>query len=1351
MSTKIGKMNVSGGMRRISALTAIAFASCFTLSGQIALDSVTVSATQAILQYTSPLASACSIQVADMNREISIASVSQANGLVAIQTAAPHGLVAGAVIYLENSGVWNGWQVLTSVPSSTSFVFANAASGGASGGDAGVLVDDVNPALFSGANLDSRPGSISTGQTTPPGQLIPLAHPAGRSRTFVIGKRDAEIALDGNRYSRALQAYSRHHFTLTCGTQTFDQEFSTANIPVGETYGDGPPVDPANPGSYSYPTIRWSNQAQALIDPLSGILSRRVTGPSGAASSSTAFGTAIDLQGSSWTNPQQSLNNANGAATFTPPCASGTCPLFLRADNLSIYGGASYSFPNSGSSLDWYQVAFTASISNGSCTGDDCKVSVCLTINGQTCATPAKDQTIGITPASYTVGTTNLMDLWQGSGPPAISRVDANEFTGTVNYNAATKTVTWASGSYFDLNWTAGSRITIAGASFTIASLSNEAALTLVSGPTSSFTGGVYSASNFGVLIWKKTANLGAISISSTAYLYGSSAFATWGAAATDSCSSNSPVTVGGKTGYNCFIGQELYWIAADGSQANDLGKVQTSYRPTTNYGWGMGYSCGQGSQAGQFDPQNGDIWYCMFPVSYGSSGISYGTITQAHYMGSHSAYTPGQALPDCALNGGSQPCIQFTNMMPAWSSTVSNSGPAFNPDFAASGAVLDTNIIQGGIDPSTSTMLIYNFMPVAGVGGGQDWPAWIFMYSLGDRTPSGTGPNSFQIVAATSSYRHPPLSWCSIHNAADVPYSGWAQISSNDLTIDGAYGTYIIPFATGQAALNPTVGAAGGLTSCPTNPLGVTGNNCTMVAAASQPARQADGATPQNLQVGDVMSIGTPYQGGEYLRVLAINSLSPLQFVVQRNYLGAANAPTNQSGNSLRMVCGLINFQGARQALWNYVNDPYGANAGFSTIVADATLIGGHHYAGKQVNVVAGGAQYNLGPAVCPSSLTRACLQVRTGTVYTAQFSPNRGFSISPQFDGVAGYGPGDGDDGNSVDSHPGPCFGTACFDAHPLIGGYAAGVAGTGPILGTSAAPYTLVAGQLWKISGANNVLHRKIVPTFAYVGRNPLVDVSGPSSSIGTASASQFTYCYAYVAGECYSGSSAGDVYVNAPHVQYPWCWYPGIAVQPDDVTSICIGDLGSHTANVVEFNASGNDWTGAATRRLGPAFIRYNQMHIFWNLIAGPSLSFFGSYGRWLDGVRSDALLASLPPMPQADSVSRNTFVPIALTLSPPPGLPLASAVVEFGYAENGGAGAYYCTSRQETCIASSAGINPATPFFYEQSEQFAGVPCAAGCTVTVPAVPQRILYYRWKYLSAAGQAIAVSAAHAVATP
>src|SRR5579871_4849761 len=116
MCNKIAIMIMSGGLRRIGGI-AVAFVLSSPLSAQIAIEGVTVSATQAILQYTSPVPDPCSLQVADMNRAISITSAAQSNGLVTVQTAAPHGLFAGAMIYLENSGAWNGWQILTSVPS----------------------------------------------------------------------------------------------------------------------------------------------------------------------------------------------------------------------------------------------------------------------------------------------------------------------------------------------------------------------------------------------------------------------------------------------------------------------------------------------------------------------------------------------------------------------------------------------------------------------------------------------------------------------------------------------------------------------------------------------------------------------------------------------------------------------------------------------------------------------------------------------------------------------------------------------------------------------------------------------------------------------------------------------------------------------------------------------------------------------------------------------------------------------------------------------------------------------------------------------------------------------------------
>ena len=80
------------------------------------------------------------------------------------------------------------------------------------------LVNDVNPALFAGSSSDARPGSITSGV----------------ARTVVLGKRSVERGLDGNNYSRALQAYTTHYLLVTCGSDSGQSTFRTENPPLGK-------------------------------------------------------------------------------------------------------------------------------------------------------------------------------------------------------------------------------------------------------------------------------------------------------------------------------------------------------------------------------------------------------------------------------------------------------------------------------------------------------------------------------------------------------------------------------------------------------------------------------------------------------------------------------------------------------------------------------------------------------------------------------------------------------------------------------------------------------------------------------------------------------------------------------------------------------------------------------------------------------------------------------------------------------------------------------------------------------------------------------------------------------------
>jgi hypothetical protein len=114
--------------------------------------------------------------------------------------------------------------------------------------------------------------------------------------------------------------------------------------------------------------------------------------------------------------------------------------------------------------------------------------------------------------------------------------------------------------------------------------------------------------------------------------------------------------------------------------------------------------------------------------------------------------------------------------------------------------------------------------------------------------------------------------------------------------------------------------------------------------------------------------------------------------------------------------------------------------------------------------------------------------------------------------------------------------------------------------------------------------------------------------------------------------------------------------------------------------------------------------------------------------WADGRRSDVMAVKLPPWPTPDSLARNSFLPLKVAVSAEPN---SYARIEFGYAEYGadekGAPLFCSAERMERCAApTSAGSRE--PYLWE-SEPAAWTPCSGGCTVRVPALSGRVLYYR----------------------
>ena len=137
------------------------------------------------------------------------------------------------------------------------------------------------------------------------------------------------------------------------------------------------------------------------------------------------------------------------------------------------------------------------------------------------------------------------------------------------------------------------------------------------------------------------------------------------------------------------------------------------------------------------------------------------------------------------------------------------------------------------------------------------------------------------------------------------------------------------------------------------------------------------------------------------------------------------------------------------------------------------------------------------------------------------------------------------------------------------------------------------------------------------------------------------------------------------------------------------------------------------------------------------------------GYWLDGVRVEWLAYRIPPAFPVDNVNRTSFVPVTLTYQ---GVSFASNIrARFGYLENGG-DLLRCTAYAQDCsteIPSGAAGDPYS--FTNQVVTRQSCSSGAMCTVTIPSLPNRMLYYVVDRLDGSGNVVATSSLEAVAVP
>ena len=301
--------------------------------------------------------------------------------------------------------------------------------------------------------------------------------------------------------------------------------------------------------------------------------------------------------------------------------------------------------------------------------------------------------------------------------------------------------------------------------------------------------------------------------------------------------------------------------------------------------------------------------------------------------------------------------------------------------------------------------------------------------------------------------------------------------------------------------------------------------------------------------------------------------------------------------------------------------------------------------------------------------------------------------------------------------------------------------------------------VTGALWHIAAANVQKDPatpwpsgiKSVPYVMWSGGYLLQDVSGPASALTGNAADNWKFCVVYKAGECAAASVIGDVYVNIPQTAHdgkcgPWDYARNICGTTLDHIA---GGLNQYYFSGIPSGQGLNITDGRTYRRLGGLFNRLNFESVF--------SSGHGSFGgQWAfghsdfygGGLRNDLFLAKLPPTPPSDHIARNNFVdvPVVLGANAAP-----KARIRFGYADNGPVNAFYCSyNRKEVCYT-NPNRTAANPYFFQSDGGQVFQNCAAGCTIQIPAISGRVVYYVIERLDASGNIVAAGNVTAQAVP
>ena len=516
--------------------------------------------------------------------------------------------------------------------------------------------------------------------------------------------------------------------------------------------------------------------------------------------------------------------------------------------------------------------------------------------------------------------------------------------------------------------------------------------------------------------------------------------------------------------------------------------------------------------------------------------------------------------------------------------------------------------------------------------------------------------PGTVSVVGGIPQYAHPATRWCGLHAQL---YTGDSSAAQGEVNASGNWQVTL------QTAVN---------------------NSTTTLQVSGEPTQS--GGFLQAAAPGDYFQ----FQDGDNEIVQIIAKNSPTSWIVQRGAAKLCTGCVTPNPQAHAAGVGLVAMCNTATAdwWWDFESDPRGTQGGYFV----DTRMGTSHRVSRPWN---GGVDVNY-------------YEVRLGNVPpdAGGDPPTFALNLSPPFAGIVSA-----IWGNSYQGHPSydqvnapPPEQQWWLDVPAFRGGMYSDFA-------------THISNDLYQYNLASNHQFSAQLPYYAISNTTILRDISGPGSVLSDQAAGNYEFCIAGTAGECVSGSAAGNIYFNVPSLAMMGCNMSSFSTTQD----ICVQNTAAFGEQMNQFGLE-PDVDG------GP---RFSRALVSSTMLGYPRIASVYSNARPLpDG--SWALMPALattanmpsgiptfavklPPYPEPDGIDRTNYLNVSVVLPVVAGA--TSVRIDYGYEENGPRASHYCTQRAERCSTT-------------------GTP---GTLVTLQGIPQRILFFHLAYLNSNGADVA----------